>query len=89
MSNSLPTLSALELERHVTLEEAARLKGLHPETFEMSYGHLIKKVSPRCHRVRLRDLVTAEPNIQAARQQSQRRSSKRRAKLLAAEPAAS
>jgi hypothetical protein len=56
--SELPALTALELERHVTVDEAAAIKGIHVETFEKAYGHLIKKVSPRCRRVKLRDLLT-------------------------------
>jgi len=40
----LPELSALDLERHVSVPEAAE--------------HLIRKVSPRREAVRLRDLLT-------------------------------
>jgi hypothetical protein len=57
MSSPLPVLTAIELERHVTVEEAAAIKGIHPETFEAHYAHLIRKVSPRCRRVKLRDLL--------------------------------
>jgi len=88
MSNSLPVLSAIELEQYVTVERAAELKGIHVETFEASYAHIIQKVSPRCRRVKLRALFTAEPNIQAARRQKQRRSDRRVKLLTTAEPAA-
>jgi hypothetical protein len=61
MSNpSLPELSAIELEQHVTLERAAELLGIHIETFEATYPHLIKRVSPRCRRVKLRDLLSTQ-----------------------------
>jgi hypothetical protein len=53
----LPKLTALELEAHVTVEEAAKLKGIHVETFEKYFAHLIRKVSPRCRRVKLRELL--------------------------------
>jgi hypothetical protein len=56
----LPVLSALELERHITVEEAAAILGIHVETFESTYSHLIKKVSPRCRRVKLRALLAEE-----------------------------
>jgi hypothetical protein len=60
MQNSLPTLTAIELEKHITVDEAAALKGLCVDTFEEVYGHLIKKVSPRCRRVKLRTLLENE-----------------------------
>jgi hypothetical protein len=53
----LPVLSALELEQHVKLERAAEILGIHVETFEATYPHLIRRVSPRCRRVKLRDLL--------------------------------
>jgi hypothetical protein len=57
LPTQLPNLSALELERHITVDEAAAIVGVHIETFEEHYAHLIKKVSPRCRRVKLRDLL--------------------------------
>jgi hypothetical protein len=66
MANALPQLTALELEKHVTVEEAAALLGIHPETFEAHYGHLIIKVSPRCRRVKLRSLLSKENNAAGA-----------------------
>ena len=57
MPSPLPVLTALELEKHVTVEEAAEIKCIHVETFEEHYAHLIRKVSPRCRRVKLRDLL--------------------------------
>jgi hypothetical protein len=67
MSNPspLPMLTAIELEQHVTLERAAQMLGIHVETFEATYPHLIRRVSPRCRRVKLRDLLS-EQQVQAA-----------------------
>ena len=62
---ALPTLTALELEQHVTLERAAEILGIHIETFEATYPHRIRRVSPRCRRVRLRDLIS-EQTVEAA-----------------------
>ena len=56
----LPTLTALELEQHVSVVRAAKILGIHPETFEATYAHLIKRVSPRCRRVKLRDLLSEQ-----------------------------
>jgi hypothetical protein len=53
----LPELSALELEKHVSVPEAAKLRGISPDTFKRHFSHLIKKVSPRREAVRLRDLL--------------------------------
>jgi hypothetical protein len=57
---ALPSLSAIELEQHITVEEAAELLGIHVETFEKNYTRLIRRVSPRCRRVKLRDLLREE-----------------------------
>ena len=40
-------LSPLELKRKISVPEAAALNDLSPDTFERTYPHLIKKVSPR------------------------------------------
>jgi hypothetical protein len=55
----LPELSALDLERHVSVPEAAELRGISTDTFKRHFAHLIRKVSPRREAVRLRDLLTA------------------------------
>ena len=56
----LPTLTAIELEQYITLGCAAKLFNIHIETFEATYPHLIKRVSPRCRRVKLRDLISEQ-----------------------------
>jgi hypothetical protein len=61
----LPQLNAYELEKHITIEEAAKILGIHGETFEATYPHLIRRVSPRCRRVKLRDLLS-EQRVAAA-----------------------
>ena len=48
---------SVEVEQHVKLERAAEILGIHVETFEATYPHLIRRVSPRCRRVKLRDLL--------------------------------
>jgi hypothetical protein len=55
----LPSLTALE-ERHISVLEAARLKGVSQDTFRRHYPHLIRKVSPRRNTVKLRDLLREE-----------------------------
>jgi hypothetical protein len=58
-TETLPELTALELETHVKVPKAADIKGLSEDTFRRHYGHLIRKVSPRRDAVKLRDLLTA------------------------------
>ena len=52
-----PTLSALELEKHVSVPEAAKFKGISADTFKRHFSHLIRKVSPRRNVVKVRDLL--------------------------------
>jgi hypothetical protein len=56
----LPKLTALELERHVSLREAATIMGMSVDTFRRHYSHLIKKMSRRRDGVRLRDLLSSD-----------------------------
>ena len=46
-------LSALELERHVSVPEAAKYKNISPDTFKRHYAHLIRQISPRRNAVKL------------------------------------
>jgi hypothetical protein len=48
----------IELEKHVSVPEAAKIKGISPDTFKRHYSHLIRKPSPRRCTVKLRDLLT-------------------------------
>jgi hypothetical protein len=57
----LPTLTAIELEKYLTLKEGAKLKSLSRWTFKKHYGHVFEKVSPGRQAVKLRKLLTAEP----------------------------
>jgi hypothetical protein len=61
----LPTLTALQLETHISVEEAAKIKGVSRDTFEREYPHLIKRVSARRLAVKIRDLVS-DPQSSAA-----------------------
>jgi hypothetical protein len=60
-AQTMPTLTALELERHVSPRDAAEIKGISEDTFRRHYGHIIEKMSPRRDGVKLRKLLTAEP----------------------------
>jgi hypothetical protein len=53
----LPALTALELERNVSVTEAAQIKGISTDTFKRRYRHLIRKISERRNAVKLRDLL--------------------------------
>jgi hypothetical protein len=57
---TLPSLSALELERQISVPEAAALKGISPDTFKRHYGAIIRHPSPRRSTVKLRDLLMCE-----------------------------
>jgi hypothetical protein len=57
-TTKLPELSALDLEKHVSVPEAAEYLDISEDTFRRHYSHLIKKLSPRRVAVRLRDLLT-------------------------------
>jgi hypothetical protein len=56
-TNTLPSLSALELEKHVSVPEAAKIKGVSPDTFKRHYRHLIRKTSLRRNTVKMGDLL--------------------------------
>jgi hypothetical protein len=63
LAEALPKLSALDLERHVSVPEAAALKGISPDTFKRHYSHLIEKTSPRRNTVKLRKLLEADERV--------------------------
>jgi hypothetical protein len=47
----------LELERTITVREAAEINSLSEDTFKRTFGHLIRKISPRRSGVKLRDAL--------------------------------
>ena len=55
--SGLPQLTALELERHVSVREAAEHLNLSEDSFRRHYQDIIRKVSPRRDAVKLRDLL--------------------------------
>jgi hypothetical protein len=63
---TLPQLTALDLERHVSVPEAAEFLNVSVDTFKRHYSHLIRKVSPRRDAIRLRDLLTEDAAEDAA-----------------------
>jgi hypothetical protein len=56
-TTKLPELSALDLEKHVSVAEAAEYLNISVDTFKRHYSELIRKVSPRRDAVKLRDLL--------------------------------
>lgn len=54
-------LTPLELKRKISVSEAAALNSLSPDTFQRTYPHLIKKVSPRRNAVELGDAINLPP----------------------------
>jgi hypothetical protein len=61
-ADELPKLTALELERIVSVDEGARLKGVSTDTFRRRYPHILRRISPRRIGAKLRDVLTAEPS---------------------------
>jgi hypothetical protein len=59
-------LSALDLERHISVPEAAKFKGISPDTFKRHFAHLIRKTSPRRNTVKMRDLLATDENARVA-----------------------
>lgn len=52
-----PEFSAQELESHISVSEAARIKGISEDTFKRHYPHLIHRPSPRRCTVKRRDAL--------------------------------
>jgi hypothetical protein len=53
----LPRLSAFELERHISVREAAEFKNISEDTFKRRFAHLIRKQGLRRSTVKIRDLI--------------------------------
>jgi hypothetical protein len=49
----------IELERHMSVPEAAAHLGISPDTFRRNFRSLIRKISPRRCVVKVRDLLAA------------------------------
>ena len=61
MTLKYKTISAeLELERGISVPEAAEINDIHPCTFVRNYAHLIKHISPRRNIVKLRDALNPQ-----------------------------
>lgn len=50
-------------ERHtkILVREAAELAGMSESAFRKHFDHLIRKLTPRCHRVEFGDAITLPP----------------------------
>jgi hypothetical protein len=53
----LPKLTALELERHISVAQAAEFKNISEDTFKRRFAHLIRKQGLRRSTVKIRDLI--------------------------------
>jgi hypothetical protein len=60
------TVSAFEMERVVSLNDAAMLSGLSRDTLRRNYPDLIRKLSPRRVGVRLKDVLAIGANNNSA-----------------------
>jgi hypothetical protein len=54
-------LTLLELKQKISVPKAAALNDMSPDTFQRTYPHLIKKVSPRRNAVELGDAINLPP----------------------------
>jgi hypothetical protein len=60
LSTTAPAaLSELELESQVSIDKAAKIKGISADTFRRHYKHLINRPSTRRCTVKLRDALKA------------------------------
>jgi hypothetical protein len=58
MAESKPAdFPTVELERRISVAEAARIKGISPDTFKRHYSHLIEQISPRRQAVKLKHAI--------------------------------
>jgi hypothetical protein len=58
---SIADLTPRERHQKILVREAAKLARLSEKVFRDTYGHLIHKLTPRCHRVELGDALTLPP----------------------------
>ena len=83
-TKKLPELTALELEKHISVPEAASFKSVSEWTFRRSYSGIIRNVSTRIQGVKVRDLLTAEPTPYHAPSRPQRMKALRKVRPNAA-----
>jgi hypothetical protein len=57
LGTTLPKLTALELERHISVAQAAEFKNISEDTFKRRFAHLIRKQGLRRSTVKIRDLI--------------------------------
>jgi hypothetical protein len=56
-------LTPQELRTKILVSAAAKMNCLSESTFRKHYGHLIKKLTPRLHRVELIDAIMLPPAL--------------------------
>jgi hypothetical protein len=57
----LAQLTPLDLEKKITVEQAAGINSVHPDTFKRNHPHLVRKVGLRAERVKLGDAINLPP----------------------------
>jgi hypothetical protein len=59
--SSIAELTPRERHQKIKVREASKLADVSEKVFRKRYGHLIKKLTDRCHRVDLIDALTLPP----------------------------
>lgn len=70
MSRTISVLQEIELERIVSLQEAARLRNISLDTLRRRHRDQIIQISPRRQGMRLRDALMLTENSAPARRRS-------------------
>jgi hypothetical protein len=65
LPDDLAKLSPRERHQKILVREAAKLAGMSETAFRKHYNHLIKKLTPRVHRVRFIDAITLPEAVTA------------------------
>jgi hypothetical protein len=63
-TNAKPDIADLtpqQLREKIRVSKAAKMNALSEKTFRKHYGHLIRKLTERLHRVELIDAITLPP----------------------------
>jgi hypothetical protein len=64
-NNRIELSPTLERRRFIGIDQAAEFLGISRDTFQRTYPHLIRRLSPRRNGVRLGDVLDAEPESAA------------------------